>query len=207
MSGSHATRPQDGRRSQAGLPVRAPRVAVPRPPLTRAPRVRSAFRRRPARLSLCSPGGGEDAGGDSAPVQKCFIWRSKFCTIGPPLSFCIVCACACSFVSFFFFSFSFLRKLCFSFHTRLSLLTPAFAFRAGAREREKYTSNSRMRPNKTEQQIPAHFVLDETKPSKSTWKKWHTDDSAVTLRGRLSDAPLDLIIQIFFFFNSHSGIL
>lgn len=117
MSGSHATRPQDGRRSQAGLPARAPRVAVPRPPLTRAPRVRSAFRRRPARLSLCSPGGGEDAGGDSAPVQKCFIWRSKFCTIGPPLSFCIVCACACSFVSFFFFlflsseSFAFLSTL------------------------------------------------------------------------------------------------
>lgn len=116
--------------------------------------------------------------------------------------------CVCVFVCFFFFSsFSFLRKLCFSFHTRLSLLTPAFAFRAGAREREKYTSNSRMRPNKTEQQIPAHFVLDETKPSKSTWKKWHADDSAVTLRGRLSDAPLDLIIRIFFFFNSHSGIL
>lgn len=104
---------------------------------------------------------------------------------------------------FFFFSFS--------FHAQLSLLTPAFTFRAGARERER---------EKKKNQVE---FLDETKQNRTTTTKntctfcsgrdrtkqkylsnrgeMTHGHSAVMFKGRLSDAPLDLIIRIFFFFS------
>lgn len=57
--------------------------------------------------------------GTWAPVQKCFIWRSKFCTIGPPLSFCIVCVCACFLFLFSFFFFFPPKALLFFPHSAL----------------------------------------------------------------------------------------
>lgn len=59
----------------------------------------SALRKRMASLSCCispTPGGWESSGGGRGHcIKKCFIQRSKFCTIGLRLLFCIVCICVC----------------------------------------------------------------------------------------------------------------
>lgn len=150
------------RRLLAGLKARAPSLTAHMTALeTCSLCVCSALRKRMASLSCCispTPGGWESSGGGRGHcIKKCFIRRSKFCTIGLQLLFCIVCVCVCV----GFLSPIPPKKLHFPSHTQLLLLTPAFIFCAGV-GREKCVLDFWRRPNNTKQKN--NCILDETKP-------------------------------------------
>lgn len=116
----------------------------------------SALRKRMASLSCCispTPGGWESSGGGRGHcIKKCFIQRSKFCTIGLRLLFCIVCICVCG----FFFpssspgSFTFL-------HTHSSSSSPCCYLLCWGGER-KCVLDFWRRPNNTKQKkITVYF--------------------------------------------------
>lgn len=100
---------------------------------------------------LCvSWGGWGDSGGGRGhcePVQKCFIWRSKFCTMGLRLLFCTVCVCVC-----------FPRKALLLCPRSALPPHPAFILHAGVRERTCML-NSWMRPNQTKQEYTCVFCF------------------------------------------------
>jgi len=131
-----AADPRMDGRLQAGLRAGALQITTRRIVLEMCSLcVCSALRERMASLSFCIfPQGGREASGGGRghceSVKKCFIRRSKFCTIGPRLLLCIVCVCACVvfFCFFVLFCFVFLEKLYFSFHIQLSLLAPTSIF-------------------------------------------------------------------------------
>lgn len=109
-----AADPRMDGRSQAGLRAGALQITTRRIVLEMCSLcVCSALRKRMASLSFCIfPQGGREASGGGRghceSVKKCFIRRSKFCTIGPRLLLCIVCLCACVvFLFFVFFWFCF----------------------------------------------------------------------------------------------------
>lgn len=109
----------------------------------------SALRERMASLSFCifARVDGRTREGERGIVnlsRSALSGEAKFCTVGLRLLFCIVCVCVCVCVCVF------LEKLYFSFHAQLSLLTPAFIFHAGVKERKMYVA-----------------FLDETKPNQT----------------------------------------
>ena len=129
-------------------------------------------------------------------IKKCFIRRSKFCTTGLHLLFCIVYVCGFPPPP----SFTFL-------HTQLLLLAPAFLFSARV-GREKCVLDFWRRPNNTKQKITCVFWMRPNQTEGRAKRKWQTDTSAYSLKETLSEALLEVTTWIFFFFfDLHFEIL
>jgi len=121
-----AADPRMDGRLQAGLRAGALQITTRRIVLEMCSLcVCSALRERMASLSFCIfPQGGREASGGGRghceSVKKCFIRRSKFCTIGPRLLLCIVCVCACVVFFCFFVLFCFFSWKSFTFLSTFS---------------------------------------------------------------------------------------
>ena len=145
------------RRLPAGLKARAPRLAAhPTALETCSLRVCSALRKRMASLSCCvspTPGAWEPSGGGRGHcIKKCFIRRSKFCTTGLHLLFCIVYVCGSPPP----------RKLYFSSHTAPPP-RPCFSLLCRGGERKMCVGFlEEIKQHKTKNNL---CILDETKPN------------------------------------------